>query len=149
MKILLLTFLLAPLTLFSQNKAVEGTITEEISKMDSLLFEEAFNKCNFEIFKNIVVDGIEFYDDRSGLNTDIDKEYASFKDKCAQPFSVTRKLIEHSIHKLGDYGAVQKGTHIFLNNGKVVQSSKFITVWERTKTSWIVKRAISYEHKDL
>ncbi len=142
-------FLFGPLSLCSQHKGINGTITEEILKMDSLVFVEAFNKCNFEIFKKIMVEGIEFYDDRTGLNTDVDREYASFKDKCAQPFTVTRKLIEHSVHKLGDYGAVQKGTHIFLNNEKAVQTAKFITIWERTKTSWVIKRAISYEHKDL
>ena len=68
MKILLLTFLLGPLSLCSQHKVTKGKITEEISKMASLLFEEAFNKCNFESFKKIVVAGIEFYDDRTGLN---------------------------------------------------------------------------------
>jgi len=117
--------------------------------MDSLLFTEAFNKCRLELFKTIVPDGIEFYDDRTGLNTDIAKEYAAFADKCGQPFSITRTLIQHAVHRLGDYGALQKGTHIFLNDGKVVQTAEFITVWERTENSWVVKRAISYEHKDL
>lgn len=125
------------------------TLLEEITKMDSLLFEEAFNNCNFAVYKTIMVEGLEFYDDRSGLNNDINKEYAAFKDKCARPFSVTRKLMEHSVHKLGDFGAVQKGTHLFFNNDQLVQSAKFINIWEKTNNSWVIKRAVSYEHKDL
>lgn len=126
-----------------------ASLTEEITKMDSLLFEEAFNKCDLALFKTIMVEGLEFYDDRTGLNADVEKDYAAFEDKCARPFTVTRKLIEHSVYKLGDFGAVQTGTHIFLNGEKVVQTAKFITIWERTATSWIVKRAVSYEHRDL
>lgn len=143
---------LIPLVAFSQNSTNEEkemTLEREIKKMDSLLFDVAFNTCDFELYKTILVDGLEFYDDRTGLNADIDKDYASFKDKCSRPFSVTRKLIKHSVHKLGDYGAVQTGTHIFFNDGEAVQTAEFITIWERTEQSWIVKRAISYEHKDL
>ncbi|MEM7550567.1 MAG: nuclear transport factor 2 family protein [Bacteroidota bacterium] len=124
-------------------------LEQEIMKMDSLLFDVAFNKCDFELYKTILIEGLEFYDDRTGLSADIEKDYASFKDKCGRPFAVTRKLIESSVHKLGDFGAVQTGTHVFLNDEKLVQTAKFIHVWERKENGWIVKRAISYEHKDL
>ncbi|MEO1516896.1 MAG: nuclear transport factor 2 family protein [Bacteroidota bacterium] len=149
---ILFPLLFFPLLAFSQT--ADGVMTDaelerEISKMDSLLFEEAFNNCNFELFKSILVDGIEFYDDRTGLNTDLAKEYASFQDKCSRPLPVTRKLIQHSVHRLGEFGALQKGTHIFLNDGQVVQSAQFVTIWKKTETSWIVSRAMSYEHKDL
>lgn len=148
----LLTALLLSITASSQsNNEVKKpyTLEQEIKTMDSLLFDVAFNKCDLELYKTILVDGLEFYDDRTGLSTDIKKDYASFKDKCSRPFSVTRKLIDHSVHKLGDFGAVQTGNHIFLNDDKVVQSAKFITIWERRDDKWIVKRAVSYEHKDL
>lgn len=120
-----------------------------ILKMDSLLFDVAFNQCNFEVYKTIIKDGLEFYDDRTGLNTDIEKEYTSFQDKCSRPFSVTRKLLETDVSKLGNYGAVQTGSHTFYNDSVAVQTAKFITIWEKTENGWIVKRAVSYEHKDL
>lgn len=150
-KLLLLILWLPQIALSNENTSSTNnpSLAHEITVMDSLLFDEAFNKCNFAVFKTIISTDIEFYDDRSGLNDDIDKEYAAFKDKCSRPFSVTRKLIQHTVHELGDYGAVQKGTHIFLNDGDVVQSAKFITIWEKTDKSWVVKRAISYEHKDM
>jgi len=148
---ILLTFLTTSIAV-SQNRDFskkEATLEQEIKVMDSLLFDVAFNQCDFELYKTILVDGLEFYDDRTGLSADIGKDYASFEDKCSRPFTVTRKLIDNSVHKLGDFGAVQTGTHIFLNDEKVVQSAKFITIWEKREENWVVKRAVSYEHKDL
>ena len=117
--------------------------------MDSLLFDVAFNQCDFEVYKTIIKDGLEFYDDRTGLNTDVEKEYASFQDKCSRPFSVKRILVETEVNRLGDYGAIQTGSHTFYNDSTAVQSAKFITIWEKTETGWIVKRAVSYEHEDI
>ena len=117
--------------------------------MDSLLFDVAFNQCNVELYKQIMSEELEFYDDRTGLNTSREQDIASFQDKCNKSFAVTRKLIDTDIHRLGDFGAVQNGTHIFLVNGKVVETAKFTTIWEATEKGWIVKRAISYEHKPI
>ncbi|MCW9705876.1 nuclear transport factor 2 family protein [Fodinibius salsisoli] len=121
----------------------------EIIKMDSLLFEVAFNKCNLPLYKQIVTDDFEFYDDRSGLNKSLDKEIMSFQDRCSKPYSVTRKLITSEVHILGDYGALQTGEHEFYVNDEKVQKAKFTTIWEKHRESWIMKRAISYDHQDV
>jgi len=124
-------------------------LNREILKMDSLLFNVAFNKCDLELYKKIMSTELEFYDDRSGLNASIEKEIASFKDRCSKPYKVTRKLVYSQASVLGDYGAVQIGEHGFYVDNKKVQRAKFITIWERKENSWVVKRAISYEHKDV
>lgn len=139
-------------SLFAQKNELLNSkidLNKEIQKMDSLLFDVAFNKCNLELFKTIVSEDIEFYDDRTGLNTSFEKEIISFEDKCSKPFSVTRKLVHSNASILGDYGAVQIGEHDFFVDDKKVQKAKFITIWERKNGSWIVKRTISYEHKDI
>ena len=92
---------------------------------------------------------LEFYDDRSVLNISIEKEIASFKDRCSKPFKVTRNLVATTVHVLGDYGAVQLGEHNFLVDDKVVENAMFITIWERKENSWIAKRAVSYDHKPV
>lgn len=125
------------------------SLKDQIMRMDSLLFSEAFNKCNFELYQTIMADGMEFYDDRTGLNESIEKEYASFQDKCSRPFEVTRQLVECTVHPLGDFGAVQIGSHIFLNDNVEVQVASFITIWENRGETWVVKRALSYDHRDL
>ena len=146
----LLLLILFSNTLFSQeaeNPITEKALQNEILKMDSLFFNVAFNKCDLELYKKIMSPDLEFYDDRSGLTNSRESDIATFKDKCSRPFSVTRKLVNSTVHVLGDYGAVQIGVHEFYEDGKKVQKAKFITIWERKDKSWIVKRAISYDHE--
>lgn len=123
------------------------TLETEILEMDRVLFEEAFNKCNKELYLKLVSPELEFYDDRSGLNTDFAKELASFDDRCSKPHDVTRKLVEAKVYVLGDYGAVEIGEHDFYVNDTKVENAKFIIIWERKGGSWIMKRTVSYEHK--
>ena len=120
----------------------------QIREMDRLLFDVAFNTCDLELYKKIMSPTMEFYDDRSGLNTSFDVEVASFNDRCSKPVSTTRKLVKFSAHVLGDYGAVELGDHEFFVDGKKVEKAKFIIVWERQPDdSWIMKRTISYDHE--
>ncbi len=148
----LLFFILCTNSAFTQkldNPKTKASLQLEIEKMDSLFFNVAFNRCNLELYKKIMSPNIEFYDDRSGLNTSFAKEIASFKDRCSRPFSVTRKLVSSTVHVLGDYGAMQMGIHEFYEDGKKVQRGKFITIWERNEDTWIIKRAISYDHESV
>lgn len=151
-KYTLLLFILFSSALFSQDAdkiKANGSLEHEILKMDSLFFNIAFNKCDLKLYKKIMSPDIEFYDDRSGLNTSFETEIASFKDRCSRLFAVTRKLVSATVHVLGNYGAVQIGVHEFYEDGKKVQRGKFITIWERKEDSWILKRAISYDHEPV
>jgi len=121
----------------------------EIVEMDSLLFEVAFNKCDLEVWQRIMSLDLEFYDDRTGLNTSRDVEINSFKDRCSKPYKVTRRLVNTSVHKLGDFGAVQLGEHDFYVDDEKVENAKFIHIWEKAETSWIVSRVVSYDHKPI
>jgi hypothetical protein len=143
-KIIVLVFLCTSLLAQSQTK--ELTLKNEILVMDSLLFKVAYNQCDTMLFKKIISDDIEFYDDRSGLNTSKQLEINSLKEKCAAIDNMTRVLRNCTIDKLGDYGAVQIGEHEFVKKGIVVGSANFIHVWERTTAGWRLKRIISYEH---
>jgi len=133
----------------SKDVEADHELKNEILKMDSLLFDVAFNKCNLKLYKQLTTEDFEFYDDRSGLNKSIDKEIMSFEDRCSKPFSVTRKLVSSEAYELGNYGAVQIGVHDFYVDNQKVETAKFITIWERKNDAWIIKRAISYEHKEV
>lgn len=127
-----------------------ASLEDQIREMDSQLFDVAFNKCDLELFKKIMSPNLEFYDDRSGLNTSFEVEVASFNDRCSRPVSTTRKLVNFSVHILGDYGAVELGDHDFFVDGKRVEKAKFIIVWEKQPDgSWVMKRTISYDHKPV
>jgi len=124
-------------------------LKNEIIKMDSLLFDVAFNKCDAGLFKKLIAEDIEFYDDRFGLNTSKGNEIKSLTEKCASSDKLTRKLTSCTIDKLGDFGAVQLGEHTFLVNNIPVGTGKFIHIWERKEENWQLKRIVSYEHRPI
>lgn len=144
--------------LFLSRQAVAQTNSEvekmdvlktEIIKMDSLLFETAFNQCDASLFKKIIADDVEFYDDRFGLNVSKENEMKSLIAKCARPEKLTRKLNSCTIDKLGDFGAVQVGEHTFYVDGIPEGTGKFIHIWERKDNEWKLKRIVSYEHRGI
>lgn len=150
MKKLFMTLVLGAMSTASFASNIPATnqlLNDEILEMDNKLFSIAFNQCKIELWKDIVSEDIEFYDDRTGLNTSFEKEIRAFQDKCSKPFAVTRKLVSTEVHPLGEYGALQTGKHNFYVDGNLVEKSQFITIWERTEDKWIVKRVVSYDHQ--
>lgn len=121
----------------------------EIIEMDTLLFESAFNQYDATVFKKIISDDIEFYDDRYGLHFSNDVKSKTLIEKYSRPQNVTRKLISCTIDKLGDFGAVQTGEHTFFINDIPDVSGKFIHIWERKDKDWKLKRIVSYGHKSI
>lgn len=126
-----------------------NVLKDEITKMDSLLFDVAFNQCDAALFKKIIADDVEFYDDRFGLNVSKENEIKSLNEKCARSEKLTRQLNFCTIDKLGDFGAVQIGEHTFYLDGKPEGTGKFIHIWERKDKDWKLKRIISYEHRPI
>jgi len=133
-----------------KNSEVQKTdLNNEILKMDNLLFDLAFNQCDAAIFKKIIADDVEFYDDRFGLNISKSNEIKSFTEKCERSEKMTRKLNYCNVDKLGDFGALQTGEHTFLLNDVPVGAGKFIHIWERKDNEWQLKRVVSYGHSPL
>lgn len=151
-KLFLFILLFLSEVLFAQNNREIlkiDLLKKEIIKMDSLLFDVAFNQCDTILFKRIIADDIEFYDDRSGLNTSKANEIKSLISKCVMSQKLIRKLNSCTIDKLGDFGAVQLGEHTFYFDGKPTGTGKFIHIWERKDNDWKLKRIVSYEHRPI
>jgi hypothetical protein len=148
--VLFMLFLSREVKAQTNSEAIEMDILKtEIIKMDSLLFEVAFNQCDAALFKKIIADDVEFYDDRYGLNLSKGNEIKSLVEKCARPQKLTRELNSCNIDKLGDFGAVQLGEHTFLVNDIPVGTGKFIHIWEQKNNNWKLKRIVSYEHRAI
>lgn len=124
-------------------------LRNEIIQMDTLLFEVAFNQYDAAIFRKIISDDVEFYDDRYGLNSSNDLKTKTLIEKYTRAQNVTRKLNSCTINKLGEFGAVQTGEHTFFVNNIPQGMGKFIHIWERKDKDWKLKRAVSYEHRSL
>lgn len=44
-----------------------SSLYHEIIRLDSLLFDEGFNKCNFEVLSQMTSNDLEFYHDQGGI----------------------------------------------------------------------------------
>lgn len=148
---LALSFALAllPVAARAQDAHDAPPLSAEIARMDSLAFDVAFNECDLDVFLDVLDDDFEFYDDRSGLNTSLDAEVRSFRDRCSKEQTVTRKLLDDRVYPLGDYGAVQVGEHEFSVGGVPVERSRFTHVWRRSETGWTIARILSYDHRPI
>ncbi len=123
-------------------------LTQLILDADRKLFDKGFNGCSFDHWNESLSADLEFYDDRTGLNRDRSKEVRMFKNKCAAKDKLTRKLIDSSVNRLGNYGAFQLGLHAFYLNERLVGKAKFANVWALgVGNRWEITRAISYAHE--
>jgi ketosteroid isomerase-like protein len=148
--VLFMLFLSREVKAQTDNDIIEMDVLEaEIIKMDSLLFDISFNQCDAALFKKIIADDVEFFDDRYGLNTSKGNKIKSLLQKFGKSEKLTRKLNFCAIDKLGDFGAVQTGEHTFYINGKPKGTGKFIHIWERKDNNWKLKRIVSYEHRAI
>lgn len=132
----------------------------KLKEMDSLLFDEGFNKCNLTALNDIVSDDLEFYHDQSGQSNSKEQFLKTIKENiCASPdMKPIRKLEPKSLevfplYNNGElYGAIQKGEHNFYMKepGKEMyftSTAKFTHVWLLNDGHWVLKRVLSYDHK--
>ncbi|WP_237421162.1 nuclear transport factor 2 family protein [Flavobacterium sp. Sd200] len=128
--------------------------------MDSLLFAEGFNKCNYKILDQILADDLEFYHDKGGIKNKKEFIDATRNNICNSPNGkITREVVKGStevypLEKNGKiYGFLQNGLHEFYiqEPGKKLYKTgraKFSCLWLlATNGSWKLKRVFSYDHQ--
>ncbi|MHA4806907.1 nuclear transport factor 2 family protein [Flavitalea flava] len=124
----------------------------EIAHMDSVAFN-AFNARDFNTFKSVFSEDLEFYQDKTGFST-YSWNMENFR-KHLEDLSkhVRRVLVEGTlqVYPISNYGAVEIGVHQFygIENGqeKLEATAKFITLWHRIDGQWKITREISYDHQ--
>ncbi|WP_374950922.1 nuclear transport factor 2 family protein [Mucilaginibacter sp.] len=116
-----------------------------ISQLDSAFFH-AYNTCDLTTQAQFYSDKIEFFHDRSGLDTSKEHILASTKKYiCGK---VTRELVKGSLQvsPLPGYGAVELGEHMFHNNQEkndTPHASKFVIIWKQDNSKWTITKVIS------
>lgn len=126
---------------FSQDSELHRTI----AKLDSTFFH-AYNNCDIATQESYFSDKIEFFHDRSGLDTSKQNILANTKKYiCGK---VTRELIKGSLEvsPLPGYGAVEVGMHQFHNNQEKdakPKPSRFIIIWKNEHGNWKITKVIS------
>ncbi len=128
-----------------QYTPINKTLYNKIIEMDSIFFG-AYNTCDLKKQALIYADSLEFFHDKSGLETSKEKILAS-TDKfiCGK---VTREVLKKTIevYPIKDYGAVEIGFHQFHNNQEpdiVPTPTKFIIMWQKKSEDWKISKVIS------
>ncbi|WP_339657220.1 nuclear transport factor 2 family protein [uncultured Maribacter sp.] len=139
------------ITLVLVSNILKGQETENEELYDTIIeldktYFTAYNECDMKTQSELYDEDIEFYHDMGGLATDKVELLKSIeKNICGK---VTRTLIEESVevHPIKDFGAVQIGMHKFYNNQEpnaISKPSKFIVIWKKTDSKWLMSRVIS------
>jgi hypothetical protein len=153
--------LLIILGFFSQMVYAQVKPTDELyktaKKLDSLIFDIGFNKCDLSHYDSIVSDDLEFYHDKGGITSGKEAFTASIKNNiCGNSNKVRRELVPNSMkvyplynnHVL--YAFIEEGEHDFaeLDKGKWKKGSraKFTILWILDGKDWKMKRVLSYDH---
>lgn len=116
-----------------------------IVKLDSAFFH-AYNNCDLVTQARFYSDSIEFFHDKSGLDTSKENILAATKKYiCGK---VTRELVKSSVEvsPLPGYGAVELGSHMFHNNQEknhTPKASKFVIIWRNNNGNWSITKVIS------
>lgn len=134
-------------TTFQPSAYPEGSkaLYDTIVQLDSALFH-AYNTCDLVKYAAFFSEDLEFYHDRGGLDTNKANSVDGVrKYVCGK---VTRHLLKGSIEvsPIPNFGAVEIGVHGFTNNQEPnakMHYARFVIIWKREKTGWLVTRVIS------
>ncbi|ROI00436.1 nuclear transport factor 2 family protein [Chryseobacterium daecheongense] len=153
--------ILVIMSFFTQLMYAQVKPTDELyktaKKLDSLIFDVGFNKCDLSHYNSIVSNDLEFYHDQGGITDGKEAFIASIKNNiCGGPNKVKRELVPNTMKvyplysKNGLYAMIQEGEHEFfeLVNGKWNKGShaKFTILWILEGKDWKMKRVLSYDH---
>ncbi len=131
----------------------------QLQKMDSLVFQEGFNKCNLISLEETIAEGFEFYHDVGGSQGKILFMVSMKNNICSSPErKPIRRLVKGSLevfplYNQGEiYGAIQNGDHEFWiqePNKDLYQTgaAKFSTTWLLMDGNWVMKNVLSFDHK--
>ena len=139
-----LLFLLLIL-LCSLYSSAQDDLYRTVVKLDSTFFH-AYNTCDLTTQDAFYSDNIEFFHDKSGLETSKKKILDATKENiCGK---VTRELVKGSIEvsPLPGYGAVELGMHMFHNNQEPnakPHASRFVIIWKNDNGKWTITKVIS------
>lgn len=143
--------------LFAQSPS-EDLLFQQVMKLDSILFQEGFNKCNYEALEKITAKDLEFYHDQGGITSGKRAFIETIRRNiCSINYKPIRKPVDGSfkVYPLKSngkiYGAIQEGIHEFYakEEGKetyLTSTARFTHLWIKQEDQWLLKRVLSYEH---
>lgn len=133
---------------------------QELKTKDSLFFDRAFNRCNFQYLEKNIHKDLVFFHDQGGMQNREVFLQNTRKNICADlSRKPIRKVQEASlaVFPLYDngilYGVIQTGIHDFYireaNKPDVHTSrARFTHVWLWQQEDWVLREVLSYDHSE-
>jgi hypothetical protein len=132
--------------------ATSGRLYDELARMDSLLFDAGFVRCEADEVIALFSDDVEFYHDQTGLRSgdEVREDFRRLTSNCPRSNGVRRLLVEGSLeaYPIHDFGAVQTGVHRFVEEGASTSTlARFVHLWQNQNGRWILTRVLSFDHR--
>lgn len=131
-----------------------GPLFDELSRMDSALFEASFVTCDAARANAIFAEDVEFYHDKDGLSTgeQVRENTRRLTASCPRENGVTRTVVPGSlrVYPIEGYGAAQVGVHRFDERGAATSTlARFVSVWRLQDKTWRLARVLSLDHQTV
>lgn len=138
----------------SSDPSTSGALYDELARMDSTLFDATYVTCDTARLAALMMDDVEFYHDRMGLEsgTKLRQSFQRLTQSCPRGQGITREVVAGSMHvyPIANYGAVQTGEHRFVERGVATMTvARFVHVWRRQGDVWKVARILSFDHQSV
>jgi ketosteroid isomerase-like protein len=138
----------------SPDPSTSGALYDELARMDSTLFDAAYVTCDTAKLDALMMDDVEFYHDRTGLESgaQLRQSFQRLTQSCPHGQGITREVVAGSMHvyPIANYGAVQTGEHRFVERGVATMTvARFVHVWRRQGDVWKVARILSFDHQSV
>jgi hypothetical protein len=143
----------------TQTEKMSGEqLYKTVVALDSTLFSH-FNTCNTMEMRKVFTEDLEFYHDKGGLTTSLQKFIEDFETglcKKGNRWRSRRELIPGSVkvYPLNKFGAIMEGEHRFYETDVTTgieytrSSAKFTHVVQEVAGVWKIRRVLSYHHID-
>ena len=131
----------------------------QLQKLDSTLFDAAFNTCELSVLDGLISERCEFFHDQSGYVPSKEGFLENIKGLCQLEYRPRRELVEGSLETYplknfdGLYGAIQKGNHKFYakypgaEKEELTSIAQFTHVWVLEGENWRLAKVLSYDHQ--
>jgi hypothetical protein len=131
--------------------STSGPLYDELARMDSLLFDAGFVTCNAEKANSFFTDDVEFYHDRTGLESgqQVRDTFKRLTASCPGGRGIRREIVAGSlrVYPMQGYGAIQMGLHRFVERGAPTHTvARFVHLWQQKDGHWKITRVLSFDH---
>lgn len=133
------------------DSSVAGPLFDTVARLDSLIFDASYVRCDTARVYALLTDDVEFYHDVTGVHrgAQVRADFARLAASCPAGQGIRRELVPGSlrVYRVSDFGAVETGTHRFVpRGGAAATTARFVHVWQRDGDRWRATRILSLDH---